>query len=279
MKKNTFARTGSALLLSLFAAATLTACGDDDDNGNDAASSSTSSSSSSKSSSSSSSSSSSASSVSSSDSSSVSSSASSSVSSSTAAAAFFDAADLDAQGWFAFNDETKGLKYIVGATPDGSVQNSWVMDGTQAATGQQFIYGYPNTLTGTDAGNARFNAVKAPGTDTSLYTMTGAIDLPKAGAASDYASGGSVVFKLPSCSSFVMTVAATGDIYYQVSTSSDGINWTSKFMSPTDKASKLAKGTYEQDITQYATSTTPIYVKITGGRTGSLYIHRVKIKQ
>ncbi|MBN2742882.1 MAG: hypothetical protein JXR39_03210 [Marinilabiliaceae bacterium] len=116
-----------------------------------------------------------------------------------------------------------------------------------------------------------------PGTDGVAGTagsITGAIEIAKTITKFNY-TGGSVVFELPDCNHFSMTLSATGDICAGIFTSANGTDWNSK-SEPGVRLS--AKGIYSYDITSLVSSTSKIWIKVVNGGTGGLNIHDVKIE-
>lgn len=130
-----------------------------------------------------------------------------------------------------------------------------------------------------DGSSSSFNPAKVgAGTDGASGTAgahTGALELAK--AKDKGARGGNIVFKLPGCSLMKLVFSRTGDIYAGVEISSDeGASWAATAQSTGTKLS--GKGIYTADFTKYAQSSTPVWVRIVNGGTGSLLIHAASIK-
>lgn len=115
---------------------------------------------------------------------------------------------------------------------------------------------------GTISGNISFN----PAVDVSYTTHKAAIVVAK--------EGGSVVFKLPSCTVFKLYFTRTGSFGGKVYVSTDGINWGDAVASLSGSS-----GAKEVDYSDLATLATEVHVKIENTSTGGLNIHGANIRK
>jgi len=182
-----------------------------------------------------------------------------------------DAVDLDANGGLAFNSVSP-LNYLVGATAVSGSATAYTLSG-ESASGKQFIYGYNNNVQDVSGNTTSVKFDSALVIKTS--TVVGALTVGKSSAAGNYADGGAVVLRLPSCSSLKLDTATTGDMYFRVEVSTDsGANWTVK-KAPTTKI--RSKGVSTEDLSSYVKSATPVWVRLTNGGTGGFNIQRMVI--
>lgn len=161
---------------------------------------------------------------------------------------------VDERGYFWFNAEN--VEKVSQLNTDGII--TWTA--SETAEGSNSTFKPEAKGAGTDG--------KEGGPD----YKTGYIEIAK--AASTGQNGGSLVFKLPSCSVMKLFLSRTGSFYLNSYISTDGETWTKTSAG----LSKAPSGIQEFDLTGIVSSYDPVYVKLTNTSSGGLRVHGAIIK-